>query len=94
MTHYESSALAWERAAYIRARAAGGDLPAGERFLDQVRPFVWRRNLDFTAIEEIRRLTSRIRKAYRGPLQPGPGFDLKRGAAASAKSSSSPRRIS
>ncbi len=79
MTHYESSALAWERAAYIRARAAGGDLSAGERFLDQVRPFVWRRNLDFTAIEEIRRLTSRIRKAYRGPLQPGPGFDLKRG---------------
>lgn len=79
MTHYESSALAWERAAYIRARAAGGDLPAGERFLDQVRPFVWRRNLDFTAIEEIRRLTMRIRKAYAGPLVPGPGFDLKRG---------------
>lgn len=79
MSHYESSALAWERAAYIRARAAGGDLPAGERFLDQVRPFVWRRNLDFTAIEEIRRLTRRIRKAYAGPLQPGPGFDLKRG---------------
>ena len=79
MTHYESSALAWERAAYIRARAAGGDMPAGERFLDQVRPFVWRRNLDFTAIEEIRRLTSRIRKAYRGPTEPGPKFDLKRG---------------
>lgn len=79
MSHYESSALAWERAAYIRARAASGDRPAGERFLEQVRPFVWRRNLDFTAIEEIRRLTRRIRKAYAGPLQPGPGFDLKRG---------------
>ncbi|HSG53910.1 MAG TPA: bifunctional [glutamate--ammonia ligase]-adenylyl-L-tyrosine phosphorylase/[glutamate--ammonia-ligase] adenylyltransferase [Paracoccaceae bacterium] len=79
MSHYESSALAWERAAYIRARAAGGDVPAGEHFLDQMRPFVWRRNLDFTAIEEIRRLTMRIRKAYDGPLQPGPGFDLKRG---------------
>lgn len=79
MTHYESSALAWERAAYIRARSAGGDVAAGERFLDQVRPFVWRRNLDFTAIEEIRRLTMRIRKAYAGPKVPGPGFDLKRG---------------
>ncbi len=79
MTHYESSALAWERAAYIRARSAGGDVAAGERFLDQVRPFVWRRNLDFTAIEEIRRLTMRIRKASAGPKIPGPGFDLKRG---------------
>jgi glutamate-ammonia-ligase adenylyltransferase len=79
LSHYESSALAWERAAYIRARAAGGDLAAGEAFLDQVRPFVWRRSLDFTAIEEIKRLTARIRQAYSGPQQPGPGFDLKRG---------------
>ena len=79
ISHYESSALAWERAAYIRARAAAGDIAAGEAFLDQVRPFVWRRSLDFTAIEEIRRLTARIRKAYTGPLAPGPGFDLKRG---------------
>lgn len=79
ISHYESSALAWERAAYIRARAAAGDIAAGEAFLDQVRPFVWRRSLDFTAIEEIRRLTARIRKAYTGPLAPGPWFDLKRG---------------
>ncbi|WP_342773189.1 glutamine-synthetase adenylyltransferase [Alteraurantiacibacter aquimixticola] len=79
MSHYESSALAWERAAYIRARVAGGDVAAGEAFLDQLRPFIWRRSLDFTAIEEIRRLTARIRKAYSGPLEPGAGFDLKRG---------------
>ena len=38
-----------------------------------VRPFVWRRSLDFMALEEIRRLTTRIRDAYRGPLEPGPG---------------------
>lgn len=79
LSHYESSALAWERAAYIRARAAAGDIAAGEAFLDEIRPFVWRRSLDFTAIEEIRRLTARIRDAYGGPLVPGPGFDLKRG---------------
>jgi glutamate-ammonia-ligase adenylyltransferase len=79
LSHYESSALAWERAAYIRARAAAGDVAAGEEFLSAIRPFVWRRSLDFTALEEIRRLTRRIRDAYRGPLQPGPGFDIKRG---------------
>jgi len=79
LTHYESSALAWERAAFIRARSAGGDIAAGEAFLAAIRPFVWRRSLDFTAIEEIRRLTARIRRAHRGPREPGPGFDLKRG---------------
>jgi glutamate-ammonia-ligase adenylyltransferase len=79
MSHYESSALAWERAAFIRARAAAGDLAAGQAFLAAIRPFVWRRNLDFTAIEEIRRLTARIRRAYHGRREPGPGFDIKRG---------------
>jgi len=79
ITHYESSALAWERAAYIRARASSGDIAAGEAFLAEIRPFVWRRSLDFTALEEIRRLTHRIRDAYKGPREPGPGFDVKRG---------------
>jgi glutamate-ammonia-ligase adenylyltransferase len=79
LSHYESSALAWERAAFIRARAAGGDIAAGEQFLAAIRPFVWRRSLDFMAIEEIRRLTARIRDHYKGPREPGPGFDLKRG---------------
>ncbi|MEO6041239.1 MAG: glutamine-synthetase adenylyltransferase, partial [Croceibacterium sp.] len=37
------------------------------------------RSLDFTAIEEIRRLTARIRLSYSGPVEPGPGFDLKHG---------------
>lgn len=79
LSHYESSALAWERAAFIRARAAGGDIAAGEAFLAAIRPFVWRRSLDFMAIEEIRRLSARIRDHHRGPYEPGPGFDLKRG---------------
>ncbi|RJY09483.1 glutamine-synthetase adenylyltransferase [Aurantiacibacter aquimixticola] len=79
MSHYESSALAWERAAFIRARAAAGDIAAGKAFLDDIRPFVWRKSLDFTAIESIRRLTARIRKAHSGPREPGPGFDVKKG---------------
>jgi len=79
LSHYESSALAWERAAFIRARSSAGDVVAGEAFLEHIRPFVWRSSLDFTAIEEIRRLTARIREAYAGPREPGPGFDVKRG---------------
>lgn len=79
LTHYESSALAWERAAFIRARSAAGDVPMGEDFLTAIRPFVWRKSLDFGAIEEIGRLIGRIRAHYGGPTVPGPGFDLKRG---------------
>lgn len=79
ITHYESSALTWERAAFIRARASSGAVAAGEEFLAHIRPFVWRRSLDFGAIEEIRRLTLRIRANYKGPPHPGPGFNLKHG---------------
>lgn len=79
ITHYESSALAWERAAFIRARAAAGDVEAGQAFLDTIRPFVWRRSLDFGAIAEIGRLTTRIRDHYAGGQAIGPGYDLKRG---------------
>jgi len=79
ISHYESSALAWERAAFIRARAVAGDQAAGRRFLSAIRPFVWRRSLDFGAIAEIGRLTTRIRSHYRGGQVVGPGYDLKRG---------------
>ena len=79
ITHYESSALAWERAAFIRARAASGDIAEGHAFLDTIRPFVWRRSLDFGAIAEIGRLTTRIRDHYAAGQAIGPGYDLKRG---------------
>jgi len=79
LTHYESSALAWERAAFIRARACAGDIAAGEQFLAAIRPFIWRKSLDFGAISEIGRLTHRIRASHSGPPRPGPGFDLKKG---------------
>ncbi len=79
LTHYESMALTWERAAFIRARSAAGDVAIGERFLAQIRPFVWRKSLDFGAIAEIGRLTRRIRATHGKVAVPGPGFDLKRG---------------
>lgn len=79
LTHYQGHALAWERAAFIRARAAAGDIAAGEAFLAAIRPFVWRSQLDFGAIEEISALTHRIRDSHAGPPAPGPGFDVKRG---------------
>lgn len=77
--YYESSAAAWERAAYVRARAAAGDTLLGQGFLDAIRPFVWRRALDFGAIGEIRAMSHRIRDHHLSGQAFGPGFDLKRG---------------
>lgn len=79
LAHYQGQALAWERAAYIRARAAAGDIAAGAQFLSEIAPFVWRSALDFGAIEAIRALTQRIRDSHDGPARPAPGFDVKRG---------------
>ena len=79
IAHYESSALPWERAAFIRARSAAGDVALGQAFLEQIRPFVWRRSLDYGAVREMRALSQRIR-AHQGQVaRPAPGFDLKRG---------------
>ena len=77
--YYESQALAWERAAFIRARAAAGDMALGRYFLDAIRPFVWRRGLDFGTIGEVRDLSRRIRDHYASGQAFGPGYDLKRG---------------
>ena len=51
--YYESVGQNWERAAMIKARPVAGDIEAGERFLKSLTPFMWRRNLDFAAINDI-----------------------------------------
>ncbi|MGN6277773.1 MAG: bifunctional [glutamine synthetase] adenylyltransferase/[glutamine synthetase]-adenylyl-L-tyrosine phosphorylase [Sphingomonas sp.] len=79
LSHYESQAVAWERAAFIRSRAAAGDRDLGARFIQGIRPFVWRRALDFGAIGEIRAMSRLIRDHHAQGQAFGPGYDLKRG---------------
>lgn len=79
ISYYESSALPWERAAFIRARQVAGDERLGRYFLDALHPFVWRRSLDFGAIGEVQAITRRIRDHYSQGQVFGPGFDVKRG---------------
>ena len=79
ISYYESAAVGWERAAFIRARCCAGDRQVGNDFLEAIEPFVWRRALDFGAIEEIRSISERIRDHYSKGQRFGPGFDLKRG---------------
>ncbi|MEJ7926953.1 bifunctional [glutamine synthetase] adenylyltransferase/[glutamine synthetase]-adenylyl-L-tyrosine phosphorylase [Sphingobium sp. AN641] len=77
--YYESTAMGWEQAAFIRARAAAGDKALGDYFLRSIRPFVWRRSLDFGAIDAITDISRRIRDHYAQGQALGPGYDLKRG---------------
>ncbi len=60
--YYESLGRTWERAAYIKARPAAGDLEAGARFLKTLTPFVWRKHLDFAAIQDAHDMRLRIRE--------------------------------
>ncbi|MCV2875432.1 bifunctional [glutamine synthetase] adenylyltransferase/[glutamine synthetase]-adenylyl-L-tyrosine phosphorylase [Rhodobacteraceae bacterium XHP0102] len=59
--YYEAEGRNWERAAYIKARAAAGDIAAGARFLKTLTPFVWRKHLDFAAIRDTQDMRQRIR---------------------------------
>ncbi len=59
-SYYEEMGQNWERAAMIKARACAGDPKAGARFLASIEPFVWRRNLDFAAIEDIHSIKRQI----------------------------------
>jgi glutamate-ammonia-ligase adenylyltransferase len=63
--YYEAEGRTWERAAYIKARPCGGDLEAGNRFLKSLTPFVWRKHLDFAAIQDAHDMRLRIRE-HRG----------------------------
>jgi glutamate-ammonia-ligase adenylyltransferase len=65
MVYYESVGQNWERAAMIKARACAGDIAAGEKLLNDLAPFVWRKYLDFAALADVHAMKRQI-NAYRG----------------------------
>src|ERR1700761_1899030 len=58
--YYEAMGQNWERAAMIKARACAGHPQTGAQFLAGLRPFIWRRYLDFAAIEDIQSIKRQI----------------------------------
>jgi glutamate-ammonia-ligase adenylyltransferase len=65
MLYYEGRGQNWERAAFIKARPVGGDFTAGEQFLKDLVPFVFRKYLDYAAISDIHSIKRQIH-AHRG----------------------------
>ena len=68
ITYYESMGQNWERAAMIKARPVAGDIALGQEFLEAIRPFVWRRGLDFAAVGDIHAMKRRIDQHKGGAL--------------------------
>jgi len=64
-TYYESTGQNWERAAFIKARPVAGDIEAGNKFLEGLQPFLWRKSLDFAAIQDIHSIKRQI-ETHRG----------------------------
>ena len=77
--YYESVGRTWERAAHIKARPLC-DRVAGQTYLQALTPFIWRRHLDFAAIDDIHDMLRKIREK-RAQFTVGalPGHDLKLG---------------
>ncbi len=60
MNYYESVGQNWERAAMIKARVIAGDHDAGDAFVRDLRPYIWRKYLDFAAIADIHAMKRQI----------------------------------
>lgn len=66
----------WERAAWLKARPAAGDLALGDELLRSIEPFRFRRHLDFGTLDDLAAMRDRIAAAAR---QDALARDLKRG---------------
>jgi glutamate-ammonia-ligase adenylyltransferase len=76
--YYQREGRDWERYAWIKARSVAGDIAAGNRLIELLRPFVYRRYLDYTAFAGLREMKALIdaevaRKDLARHLKLGPG---------------------
>src|SRR5262249_6791071 len=60
LLYYEAYGQTWERTALIQARPIAGALALGERFLAEVRPFIYRRYLDYTTVADMKEMKARV----------------------------------
>ena len=70
-TYYQSWGRTWERQALIKARVAAGSESLGKEFFKMIEPFIYRQNLDFEAIGEIKSMKHKINKSLKGKNSKG-----------------------
>jgi glutamate-ammonia-ligase adenylyltransferase len=79
MQYYGSIGQNWERAALIKARPVAGDIEAGEAFLAELRPFIWRKSFDYAAINDVHSIKRQIHAAKGHGQIAVAGHDVKLG---------------
>lgn len=77
--YYQTLGQNWERATFIKARAAAGDCVCGRAFLGSLEPFIWRKHLDFAAVEDVQSIKRQILSAHKSAELGDPVFDVKLG---------------
>jgi glutamate-ammonia-ligase adenylyltransferase len=77
--YYESTGQNWERAAMIKARPIASDPMSANGFMKTITPFVWRRHLDFAAIQDIHSIKRQIASHKRGRVIKAEGQNVKLG---------------
>lgn len=60
--YFEDQGREWERYAMIKARCVAGDIVTGQTLMDSLAPFVFRRYIDFSAIDSLREMKRLIRR--------------------------------
>src|SRR5690606_11537536 len=76
--YFQQEGRDWERYAWQKARPVAGDVAGGEAFLEILRPFVYRRYLDFGALEGLRDMKAAVsaevaRRELADDIKRGPG---------------------
>jgi glutamate-ammonia-ligase adenylyltransferase len=76
--YYQNHGRDWERYAMIKARVVAGDKTAGAQLLNDLKPFIYRRYLDYSAFESLRNMKALIsqeveRKGMQRNIKLGPG---------------------
>lgn len=77
--YYQTLGQNWERAAFIKARAAAGDRSCGAEFLHELEPYIWRKHLDFAAVADVKSIKRQILSAHKSADLADPVFDVKLG---------------
>ncbi len=75
LDYYLGWGRTWERAALMKAIPLAGDFELGEDFLKELEPFIYRRYLDYSTLEDMRLMKSRIEAQIRSK----PGINIKLG---------------
>ncbi|NVJ99363.1 MAG: bifunctional [glutamine synthetase] adenylyltransferase/[glutamine synthetase]-adenylyl-L-tyrosine phosphorylase [Alphaproteobacteria bacterium] len=79
INYYHSMAVNWERSAMIKARVVAGDTTAGTEYLETMARWVWRKNMDFAALNDIAAIKNQINRHYGQSQGAFRGYDVKLG---------------